>query len=85
VYRGVLGARPVDPGPPGERQSFSGSVFSPGVYLGVGEGRQEIGEGSGSLDLFRLYPDEAPPLTSVLPEGTSEDDVSSIWDVPAEP
>lgn len=85
VYRGVLGARPVDPGPPGERQSFSGSVFSPGVYLGVGEGRQEVGEGSGSLDFFRLGPGEAPPLTSVLPEGISEDDVAGIWDAPAEP
>jgi hypothetical protein len=65
----------VPEAPPVEREVVQGSMFAARVFLGAGESRAELGAGSGRLAMYRLTPEEAPPIEALLPDGVSLQDV----------
>lgn len=77
VFRGSIapGEPPGDVG--GTRQLIAGQLDAESILLG---GAPLEGDAQGDLVLFRLTEDEAPPLSSLLGEGVTEEDVRSTFD-----
>lgn len=65
--------------PPAAREVVDGGMFAQNIFLGLGGERAELGSGQGTLTMFRLAPEETPPLESLLAPGTTVEDAFAGW------
>lgn len=72
-------AFPGAPTPPEIRQRADGRIFAPRVYLGLDDERAFAGEGRGTVKLYRLTAEEAPPLETLMPTGRNADEIRNTF------
>jgi hypothetical protein len=61
--------------PGGARELIEGTMYSPAVFLGLDGERSDLGPGRGTALLFRMHPDEQPPLEDFLSPGVTVDEI----------